>query len=46
MPVEAASSAPTIETDTASPPRTVPNSRPIASSNSTAIFERSSMIPM
>jgi hypothetical protein len=46
MPVEAASSAPTIDTEIASPPGIAPNTRPIASSSSSAIFERSSMIPM
>ena len=45
-PVEAASSAPTITTEIASPPRIVPNSWPIVSSSASAIFERSSTAPM
>ena len=46
MPVEAASRAPTTETEMPSPPRSLPNSWPIVSSSCSATFERSSMTPM
>ena len=46
MPVEAASSAPTINTEIPRPPRSRPNSRPIESSSSSATRDFSSMIPM
>ena len=46
MPVEAASRAPTTETEMPSPPRSVPNSWPMASSSSSATLERSSITPM
>jgi len=46
MPVEAASSAPTSDTETAKPPRTLPNRRPIASSSSGAMRDFSSIMPM
>jgi hypothetical protein len=46
MPVEAASSMPTKMTDRPSPPRRRPNSRPMVSRSSSAIFERSSITPM
>ena len=46
IPVEAASRAPTIETEMPSPPRRLPNSWPIVSSSSSATLERSSITPM
>ena len=46
MPVEAAISAPTTETDMPRPPLNPPNRRPMLSSNSSATRERSSMTPM
>jgi hypothetical protein len=46
IPVEAASSMPTKITDRPRPPRSRPNMSPIVSRSSSAIFERSSMIPM
>ena len=46
MPVEAASRAPTTETEMPRPPRSVPNSWPMASSSSSATLERSSITPM
>ena len=46
MPVEAASSAPTTDTEMPRPPRRLPNSRPMVSSNSSATLERSSITPM
>ena len=46
MPVEAARSAPTTITETASPPRSPPKSRAISSSSSSAIRERSRITPM
>ena len=45
-PVVAASNAPTITTETASPPRRRPNSRPIVSSRSSASPDLSSTMPM
>ena len=45
-PFAAASSVPTTITEMPSPPRSVPNSRPMVSSNSSATRERSSMTPM
>ena len=46
MPVDAASKAPTTTTETASPPRKLPNSRPISVNRSSAIRERSRMVPI
>ena len=46
IPVEAASSAPTTETEMPSPPRRLPNSWPMVSSSSSATLERSSITPM
>ena len=46
MPVEAASSAPTIVTDMPSPPRRLPNSFAISSSSSSAIFAFSRIAPI
>ena len=46
IPVEAASRAPTSTTDTARPPGMPPNRRPMEVSSSSAIFERSSAIPI
>ena len=45
-PLAAASSVPTITTEMPSPPRSVPNRRPMVSSRSSAICERSSITPM
>ncbi len=45
-PFAAASSVPTITTEMPKPPRSVPNSRPMVSSNSSATRERSSITPM
>ncbi len=45
-PVEAARSPPTSVTESPSPPRIRPNSRPIASSRSSATRLRSSITPM
>ena len=46
MPVDAASSMPTKVTENPRPPRRVPNSLPMVSSNSPATRDRSSMMPM
>ena len=46
MPVDAANNAPTITTEIPKPPRIVPNRRPIFSNSSSAILERSSIVPM
>ena len=46
MPVDAAISAPTMNTETPSPPRMVPNIWPIVSSSSSATLDRSSVTPM
>ena len=46
IPVEAAISAPTMETEMPRPPRSRPNSMPMVSSSSSATFERSSVTPM
>ena len=46
IPVEAASNAPTAMTESPRPPRRPPKRRPMASSSSSATFERSSMTPM
>jgi len=46
MPVEAASKAPTMMTEMASPPRRGPNIKVIISSNSSAIPDRSKMSPI
>ena len=46
MPLAAASSTPTISTAMARPPVREPNSRPMVSSRSSAICERSSITPM
>ena len=46
MPVVAASSAPTNTTEMPSPPGTGPNSWAMVTSRSSAILERSSMMPM
>ena len=46
MPVVAASKAPTKTTEMPKPPRIGPNNWAIATSRSSAIFERCSMIPM
>ena len=46
MPVVAASSAPTTTTEMPRPPGTGPNSWAMVMSRSSAIFERSSMMPM
>ncbi len=46
MPVLAASSAPTTQTEIARPPRMVPNSRDIDSSRSSATRDFSSITPM
>ena len=45
-PFAAASSVPTMTTEMPSPPRSVPNSRPMVSSSSSATRERSSITPM
>ncbi len=45
-PLAAASRVPTIAAEIASPPRNAPNSRPMVSSNSSAMPERSSITPM
>ena len=45
-PLAAASSVPTMATEIPRPPRSVPNSRPIVSSRSSAMRERSSITPM
>ena len=45
-PLAAASSVPTIATEMPRPPRSVPNSRPMVSSSSSAMRERSSITPM
>ncbi len=45
-PFAAASSKPTSATEIPKPPRSGPNSRPIVSSKSSAMRERSSMTPM
>ena len=45
-PLAAASSTPTITTEMPSPPRSGPNSRPMVSSRSSAMRERSSITPM
>ena len=46
IPVEAASNAPTAITESPMPPRRPPKRRPMASSSSSATFERSSITPM
>ncbi len=46
MPVLAASSAPTTQTEIARPPRMVPNRRDIDSSRSSATLDFSSITPM
>ena len=46
MPVEAASSAPTMTTENPKPPRSEPNSRPMRSSRSSAMRDCSSITPM
>ncbi len=46
MPVDAASNAPTSTAEMASPPRNVPNSRPMRSSRSSAMRDCSSITPM
>ena len=46
IPVEAASKAPTAITESPMPPRNPPKRRPMASSSSSATFERSSITPM
>jgi hypothetical protein len=46
MPVEAARSAPTMVTETASPPRTLANSMPMVWRSWSAIRARSSITPM
>jgi hypothetical protein len=46
IPVDAASSAPTITTEYPRPPRSDPNSSPMVVSSASAIFERSSITPM
>ena len=46
IPVLAARSAPTMETEIPRPPGNLPKSFPMVSSNSSAIWERSSTIPM
>jgi hypothetical protein len=46
MPVDAASSMPTIVTESPSPPRRLPNSMPMVSSSCSDSFERSSITPM
>ena len=45
-PLAAASSVPTMATEMPSPPRSEPNSRPMVSSRSSAMRERSSITPM
>ena len=45
-PLAAASSTPTMITEMPSPPGSAPNSRPMVSSNSSAMRERSSITPM
>jgi hypothetical protein len=45
-PVDAASSAPTAMTEKARPPRRVPKTCPMVVSSSSAMFERSSTVPM
>ena len=46
MPVDAANSAPTTQTEMPSPPRRDPNKAPMVSSSSSATFERSSITPI
>ncbi len=46
MPVLAASNMPTSTTEIARPPLKLPNNRDMVVSNSSAIFERSSMTPI
>ena len=45
-PLAAASSVPTMTAEMPNPPRSVPNRRPIVSSKSSAMRERSSITPM
>ena len=46
MPVEAANKAPTRITEMPSPPRILPNNSPIFSNKSSAMRERSNIVPM